>query len=95
MLNLFTLRGLPWVSGSDGEDKVELTAAELESLRSGLTDLEEREAHLKAQLEHIDEILRSARLSGYLYIRTMLMTGSHALLSFMDHASSFIFYQQI
>lgn len=70
MLNLFTLRGLPWVSGSDGEDKVELTAAELESLRSGLTDLEEREAHLKAQLEHIDEILRSARLSGYLYIRT-------------------------
>ncbi|KAJ4711884.1 Pleckstrin-like (PH) domain protein [Melia azedarach] len=70
MLNLFSLRGLPWVSSPDGQEKVELTAAELESLRSELADLEEREAHLKAQLEHIDEILRSARLSGYLYIRT-------------------------
>ncbi|TQE01788.1 hypothetical protein C1H46_012588 [Malus baccata] len=49
---------------------VELTAVELESLRSDLADLEEKEAHLKAQLEHVDEILRSARLSGYLYIRT-------------------------
>ncbi|MBA0637774.1 hypothetical protein Godav_029189 [Gossypium davidsonii] len=69
MLNLFSLRGLPW-SGADGQEKVQLTAAELESLRSELADIEEREAHLKAQLEHIDEILRSARLSGYLYIRS-------------------------
>lgn len=29
--------------------QIELSAAELESLRSGLADLEEREAHLKAQ----------------------------------------------
>uniref|UniRef100_A0A2P2JT58 Uncharacterized protein MANES_01G049300 n=1 Tax=Rhizophora mucronata TaxID=61149 RepID=A0A2P2JT58_RHIMU len=72
MLNLFSLRGLPWVSGTGGQEKVELTAAELESLRSGLADLEEREAYLKAQLEHVDEILRSARLSGYLYIRTVV-----------------------
>ncbi|KAH9719155.1 nucleoside diphosphate kinase [Citrus sinensis] len=70
MLNMFSLRGLPWVSSSDGQEKVELTATELESLRSELADLEDREAHLKAQLEHVDEILRSARLSGYLYIRT-------------------------
>ncbi|KAJ7952149.1 Pleckstrin-like (PH) domain protein [Quillaja saponaria] len=73
MLNLFTLRGLPWGSGTDGEEKVELTAAELESLRSELADLEEREAHLKAHstiLYLLNEILRSARLSGYLYIRT-------------------------
>ncbi|KAG4117541.1 hypothetical protein ERO13_D12G237900v2 [Gossypium hirsutum] len=69
MLNLFSLRGLPW-GGADGQEKVQLTAAELESLRSELADIEEREAHLKAQLEHIDEILRSARLSGYLYIRS-------------------------
>ncbi|KAJ4828895.1 hypothetical protein Tsubulata_013769 [Turnera subulata] len=68
MLNIFTLRGLPWVS--NGQEKVELTATELESLRSELADLEEREAYLKAQLEHVDEMLRSARLSGYLYIRT-------------------------
>ncbi|KAM6557715.1 hypothetical protein CsatB_004734 [Cannabis sativa] len=70
MLKLFSLRGLPWSSDEDGQRKVELTAAELESLRSELADLEEREAHLKAQLEHVDEVLRSARLSGYLYIRT-------------------------
>ncbi|KAF8380050.1 hypothetical protein HHK36_027520 [Tetracentron sinense] len=70
MLNLFNLPGLPWRSGTDGQDKVELTATEVESLRSELADLEEREAHLKAQLEHLDEILRSARLAGYLYIRT-------------------------
>ncbi|KAF2297951.1 hypothetical protein GH714_006203 [Hevea brasiliensis] len=70
MLNLFSLRGLPWSSSSDGQQKVELTVAELESLRSELADIEEREAHLKAQLEQVDEILRSARFSGYLYIRT-------------------------
>ncbi|XVE58072.1 hypothetical protein DITRI_Ditri04bG0141000 [Diplodiscus trichospermus] len=70
MLNLFSLRGLPWISGANGQEKVQLTAAELESLKSELADIEEREAHLKARLEHIDEILRSARLSGYLYIRT-------------------------
>ncbi|KAB2608763.1 nucleoside diphosphate kinase IV/mitochondrial-like [Pyrus ussuriensis x Pyrus communis] len=70
MLKFFSLRGLPWGSSTDGEEKVELTAVELESLRTDLADLEEKEAHLKAQLEHVDEILRSARLSGYLYIRT-------------------------
>lgn len=70
MLNLFSLRGLPWGSDADGQEKVELTATELGSLRSELADLEERESHLRAQLEHVDEILRSARLSGYLYIRT-------------------------
>ncbi|KAK4260607.1 hypothetical protein QN277_003700 [Acacia crassicarpa] len=70
MLKLFSLRGLSWGSGGSGQEKVELTAAQIESLRSELADIEEREAHLKAQLEHIDEILRSARLSGYLYTRT-------------------------
>uniref|UniRef100_A0A0D3BK23 PH domain-containing protein n=1 Tax=Brassica oleracea var. oleracea TaxID=109376 RepID=A0A0D3BK23_BRAOL len=48
MLNLFTLPRLPWVS--DGEDKVELSAAELESLRSELSELAEREAYLKAHV---------------------------------------------
>ncbi|KAL5174360.1 hypothetical protein HKD37_08G020822 [Glycine soja] len=73
MLNLFTPRRLSWGSNTGGQEKVELTAAELESLRLELADIEEREAHLKAQLEHIDEVLRSARLSGYLYIRTVLI----------------------
>ncbi|KAL5726998.1 nucleoside-diphosphate kinase [Ranunculus cassubicifolius] len=67
MLNLFSVRSLPWVSG---EEKVELTAVEVASLRSEVADLEEKESHLKARLEHVDEILRSARLAGYLYIRT-------------------------
>ncbi|KAJ8759531.1 hypothetical protein K2173_007148 [Erythroxylum novogranatense] len=56
MRNFFSIPGLPW--------------AELESLRSELAELEEREAYLKVQLEHVDEILGYARLSGYLYIRT-------------------------
>ncbi|KAJ4953301.1 hypothetical protein NE237_030133 [Protea cynaroides] len=68
MLNLFGRSGLPWRFGSS--DKVELTTAEVETLRSEVADLEEREAHLKAQLEHLDELLRSARLTGYLFIRT-------------------------
>ncbi|XP_043706242.1 uncharacterized protein LOC122655918 [Telopea speciosissima] len=68
MLNLFGRSGLPWGSGSS--DKVELTTAEVESLRSEIADLEEREAHLKARLENLDELLRSARLTGYLFLRT-------------------------
>ncbi|KAH1251563.1 hypothetical protein GmHk_05G014412 [Glycine max] len=74
MLNLFTPQRLSWGSSTGGQEKVELTAAELESLRSELADIAEREAHSKAQLEHIDEVLRSARLSGYLYIRTRWAT---------------------
>lgn len=74
MLNLFTLRGLPWGSDTGGQEKVELTAAELESLRQELADIDEREALLKARLEHVDEVLRSACLSGYLYIRTRWAT---------------------
>eukprot|EP00258_Populus_trichocarpa_P029517 XP_024445536.1 uncharacterized protein LOC7467087 isoform X2 [Populus trichocarpa] len=70
MLNLFNLQRLSWGSSADGQEKVELSVTELESLRSELAYLEEREAHLKAQLEHVDEVLRSARFSGYLYIRT-------------------------
>ncbi|KAK9147269.1 hypothetical protein Scep_006026 [Stephania cephalantha] len=70
MLNLFSLPGLHWKSDSDGQEKVELSVVELQSLRSEIADLEEREALLKARLEHLDEILRSARLSGYLFIRT-------------------------
>ncbi|XP_074570988.1 uncharacterized protein LOC141827598 isoform X2 [Curcuma longa] len=69
LLNLFSLPRLPWGSGEDDE-KVELTRAELESLQSEIVDAEDREMHLKAQLEHVDGILRCARLCGYLYVRT-------------------------
>lgn len=70
MLHLFSLPRLPWSSSTNYDDKVELTRAELESLRSEIADADERESHLRAQLEHLDEILKSAQLSGYLYIRT-------------------------
>lgn len=70
MLNIFSLPRFPWASSTEDDDTVELTKAEVESLRSEIADAEEREAHLKALLEHLDELLRSARLSGYLYVRT-------------------------
>ncbi|WOL14587.1 hypothetical protein Cni_G23367 [Canna indica] len=69
LLNLFTLPRLPWGSSND-DDKVELTRAEVESLRSEIADAEDREMNLKAQLEHVDGVLRNARLYGYLYVRT-------------------------
>ncbi|XP_076944575.1 uncharacterized protein LOC143615294 [Bidens hawaiensis] len=70
MLNLFNLKRLTWGEDTDGKQKVAFSATEVESIRSELADLEEQEGHLKARLEHIDEILRSARLSGYLQMRT-------------------------
>ncbi|KAJ6712634.1 hypothetical protein OIU79_008779 [Salix purpurea] len=90
MLNLFNVRRLSWGSSSGGQEKVELSVTELESLRSELAYLEEREAYLKAQLEHVDEILRSARFSGYLYIRTVVdFSKLLMLLSFQFLLQSF------
>ncbi|KAJ7010482.1 hypothetical protein NC653_001047 [Populus alba x Populus x berolinensis] len=63
MLNLFNLQRLSWGSSANDQEKVELPVRELESLRSELAYLEERESYLKAQLEHVDEVLRSARFS--------------------------------
>lgn len=89
MFNLLNLKGLPWGSGADGQEKVELTAAELESLRTQLGDLEEREAHLKAQDgSHCQENL-------LLLMIQMSMTGFHALSFSMEHASFFICFVQI
>ncbi|CAI0441143.1 unnamed protein product [Linum tenue] len=84
MLRMFSLRGLPWTP--DGQQKVQVTVAELESLRSELVEVEEREAYLKAQLEHVDEILRTARLSGYLYIRSRwaALPGEPAVIDDID-----------
>ncbi|PIN01747.1 hypothetical protein CDL12_25742 [Handroanthus impetiginosus] len=70
MLNLFSLKNLSWRLGANGQEKVVLSAVEVASLRSEIAALEERESHYKAQLENVDEILRSARLSGYLFLRT-------------------------
>lgn len=70
ILKLFSLPRLRWSSNSDEDNKVELTRAEVEALRSAIVDADDREAHLKAQLEHLDEILKSTWLTGYLHIRT-------------------------
>ncbi|CAN6444702.1 unnamed protein product [Victoria cruziana] len=67
---MFSFPRILWISGSENDEKVEFTKAEIESIRLEMATAEEREAHLKAQLEHVDEILRSARLAGYLYTRT-------------------------
>ncbi|CAN6444701.1 unnamed protein product [Victoria cruziana] len=69
---MFSFPRILWISGSENDEKVEFTKAEIESIRLEMATAEEREAHLKAQLEHVDEILRSARLAGYLYTRTVI-----------------------
>ncbi|XP_020098980.1 uncharacterized protein LOC109717545 isoform X2 [Ananas comosus] len=70
LMNLLTLPRLRWSSSTEEDDKIVLTKAEVEALQCEIADAEERETHLKAQLENLDEVLRSAWLSGYLYIRT-------------------------
>ncbi|XP_060191029.1 uncharacterized protein LOC132620383 isoform X2 [Lycium barbarum] len=49
-LKLFSPSKLTWMSGIDGQEKVVLTAAEVESLRSEIPALEERKAHFKTQV---------------------------------------------
>ncbi|TVU20083.1 hypothetical protein EJB05_36275 [Eragrostis curvula] len=70
LLHLLSIPRIRWSTSSEDDDKIELTRAEVESLRTEIADAEERESQLKARLENIDEVLRYARLSGYLYIRS-------------------------
>uniref|UniRef100_A0ACD5YNL9 Uncharacterized protein n=1 Tax=Avena sativa TaxID=4498 RepID=A0ACD5YNL9_AVESA len=70
LLHLLSIPRIRWSSSNEDDDKVELTRAELESLRSEIADADERESQLKARLENIDEVLRYARLCGYLHIRS-------------------------
>ncbi|RLN27899.1 uncharacterized protein C2845_PM05G26770 [Panicum miliaceum] len=71
ILRLLSIPRLRWSMSNEDDDKqIELSRAEVESLRTEIADAEERESHLKARLENIDEVLRYARLSGYLYIRS-------------------------
>ncbi|ERN14129.1 hypothetical protein AMTR_s00021p00246450 [Amborella trichopoda] len=65
----FILPRVPWGSSSNDDNKVD-QAEQVESLRLEIASAEEREAHLKARLEHLDERLRFSNLAGYLYIRT-------------------------
>ncbi|KAL6841547.1 hypothetical protein ACP4OV_028690 [Aristida adscensionis] len=70
LLHLLSIPRLKWSSSNEDDDKIELTRAEVESLRTEIADADERESQLKARLDNIDEVLRYARLSGYLYIRS-------------------------
>ncbi|KAF6992563.1 hypothetical protein CFC21_009545 [Triticum aestivum] len=70
LLQLLSIPRIRWSSSNEDDDKIELTRAEVESLRSEIADADERESQLKARLENIDEVLRYARLSGYLHIRS-------------------------
>ncbi|EMS63054.1 Nucleoside diphosphate kinase IV, chloroplastic/mitochondrial [Triticum urartu] len=70
LLQLLSIPRIRWSSSNEDDDKIELTRAQVESLRSEIADADERESQLKARLENIDEVLRYARLSGYLHIRS-------------------------
>ena len=70
LLQLLSIPRIRWSSSNKDDDKIELTRAEVESLRSEIADADERESQLKARLENIDEVLRYAFLSGYLHIRS-------------------------
>ncbi|XP_051119116.1 uncharacterized protein LOC127243244 isoform X2 [Andrographis paniculata] len=69
LLNMLSLRALSFGLGENDEDKIVLSAVEVKALQSELAALDQRESHCKAQIEHINEILRSAHLSGYLFLR--------------------------
>lgn len=70
LLHLLSIPRIRWSTGNEDDDKIELSRAEVESLRTEIAEAEERESHLKARLENIDQVLRYARFSGYLYIRS-------------------------
>ncbi|XP_066362262.1 uncharacterized protein [Miscanthus floridulus] len=70
ILHLLSIPRIRWSTSNEDDDKIELSRAEVETLRTEIAEAEERESHLKARLENIDEVLRYARLSGYLYIRS-------------------------
>ncbi|PWA52437.1 Pleckstrin homology domain-containing protein [Artemisia annua] len=74
ILNLLSPRRLSWGNDTSGQEKVILSATEVKALQAEVADLEERESHLRAQLEHIDEVLRTCHLSGYLHMRTRWAT---------------------
>eukprot|EP00252_Welwitschia_mirabilis_P028014 TRINITY_DN9916_c0_g1_i3.p1 TRINITY_DN9916_c0_g1~~TRINITY_DN9916_c0_g1_i3.p1 ORF type:complete len:335 (+),score=62.72 TRINITY_DN9916_c0_g1_i3:228-1232(+) len=70
LLRLFSVPRVHWKSNiPKGHQNKELEA-EVEALREEIASFDERETKIQAQLEHVDELLRSAKLATYLYIRT-------------------------
>lgn len=58
-----------WSPNTTKHDQKESTATEVYSLQEEVLSAEEREAALKAKVDHLDEILRTAQLASYLYTR--------------------------
>ncbi|XP_078429141.1 uncharacterized protein LOC144701255 [Wolffia australiana] len=69
LLKMFNLRKLSWKSSTVGESKTPMAASEVESFQLEIANAEEREAYVKAKLDHVDGLLRSAHLAGYLFAR--------------------------
>jgi len=51
LLRLLSIPHFRWSTSNEDDDKIELSRAEVESLRTEIADAEERESHLKARYE--------------------------------------------
>lgn len=72
LLSYFKFLSLPrqlWSPTASKHDQQEFTTAEVYSLQEEVLSAEEREASLKAKMDYLDEILRTAQLANYLYTR--------------------------
>ncbi|MCO5567913.1 hypothetical protein L7F22_021609 [Adiantum nelumboides] len=58
-----------WSPPSAKHEQRKPTPGEVSSLHEEIVTAEEREAALKAKVDHLDEILRTAQLASYLYTR--------------------------
>ncbi|KAI5055180.1 hypothetical protein GOP47_0030325 [Adiantum capillus-veneris] len=67
---LFAFPKLTWTSDPAKDEQIEMLVTEVQSLRGEVVSAEERETTLQAQMHHLDEVLRTAVLAGYLYTRT-------------------------
>eukprot|EP00246_Nothoceros_aenigmaticus_P012980 TRINITY_DN4245_c0_g1_i1.p1 TRINITY_DN4245_c0_g1~~TRINITY_DN4245_c0_g1_i1.p1 ORF type:complete len:389 (+),score=38.15 TRINITY_DN4245_c0_g1_i1:118-1284(+) len=60
--------GFRW--GAAKDEQLEVLEKEVQSLRGEIVGAEERETTLQAQLDHLDEVLRTSQLAGYIHMRT-------------------------
>lgn len=67
---LFAFPKLTWTSDTAKDEQIEMLVTEVQSLRGEIVSAEERETTLQAQMHHLDDVLRTAVLAGYLYTRT-------------------------
>jgi hypothetical protein len=63
--------------GSPKDDQAEALQREVQSLRGEIVGAEEREATMLAQLDHVDEVLRTAQLASYFHSRTVSLYHSY------------------